>query len=167
MLGPRAVDARGSGEYDPVRPTGVCAVPIRDSYSRHDIDNHVNCSEGRTLKPWLVTLRNASDVSVSVNEWYLDGWRGQTTILPKETQIVPLFSLVELWGGACWQPAGAQPGVCQPGPPGQHAALEIVRWLDASDLRELWIRDFNRGVSTPEDTFSVAINSSEFPVELN
>lgn len=168
-LGPSDVGARGRDDdaSEASRPTGVCEVPIRDSYNRDDTHDHVQCSGDRDFRPWLVTIRNASDVAVFVNEWYLDGWHGQTTIPARQTKTLPIFALADLWVGACWP--GESPGTCQRGTPFRFATVEILSWVDATHMNELWIRgDWEppaQGGSTG-DSWAVVINNSEYPVRL-
>ncbi len=99
-------------------------VPIRDTYDRRDWRSQTACPEQRLgAEPRLVTIRNTSDVPVHVNEWYFDGWHGQTTLAPKETKTLPAWQTAHLRAGASWPGAGG-PGTSTSGPAGRSARLE-------------------------------------------
>src|SRR5215831_6251670 len=62
--------------------TGTCPVVIRDHYNYNLWDDHTKCAGDWGHHPHLVTIRNASNQPVFVNEWYAGFRHGQTTILP-------------------------------------------------------------------------------------
>jgi hypothetical protein len=152
--------------------SGLCRVNIRDHYNKYLPDDQVKCA-GEWDGYWLVTMRNDSSVPVFVNEWYFGDWHGQTTILPYQTAIVPLFGTpfsTALFVGACWTGSGG-PGTCQAGAANKFANVSIVHWSNVSpDPRragQLWFRE-QEGIAVSARTGPVvAMNNSPFPIELH
>lgn len=165
---PRGVAIASSGQKSFVGgETGVCKVPIRDSYDRNEWWEQPQCIHLYQSDPdtWLVTIRNAGSVPVFLNEEYGPFWHGETTILPNQTKLVPLWANAVVRTGACWIGPGG-PGTCQAGPANQVADLHVERWVNATHFRELWFRDESRQQIPGYEGNVVATNTSEFPVEL-
>ena len=148
--------------------TGVCKVPIRDSYDRKEWWEHPVCIQLYHSDPdtWLVTIRNAGNVSVFLNEEYGPFWHGQTTILPKEIKLVPLWNAAVVRIGACWTGSGG-PGTCQAGPPHQVADVHVERWVNATHFHELWFRETGSKEVPKVDGPVIAINNSDLPIQLH
>jgi len=169
--GPSSVGASAKGGGFGPNGTGLCQVPVRNTYDRHQWREQAKCAYGGGDR-WLVTIRNSSGLPVFVNEWYGAGWHGQTTIPAQQSATMPMWNGIspQLWVGTCW-PRADQPGTCQAGAPDRYADVYIERWQNANDVRELWIRgdQFHppASISFPMTGAVVAINNSAFPVELN
>lgn len=154
--------------------TGTCRVQIRDHYRKYVWDEHTKCGEEWGFHDQLVTIRNSGHQPVFVNEWYAGDWHGQTTILPGQTVVMPVFETpfsTALFVGACWQGSGG-PGTCKSGPHNRTTNVEIVRWQEiprgSGANSYLLIRDANAiGLSAMRGSSYTAVNLGDHAVQLH
>ena len=154
--------------------TGTCPVQVKNHYIKYDWNEQTKCAGGWGSHAQLVTIRNASNLPVFVNEWYGSDWHGQTTILAGQSVIMPVWGTIfstSLYVGACWVGSGG-PGTCQNGTPNQTANVEIVSWEEIPQGQNsnglMFVRDENSmGISARNGSSYTAVNLGDYPVQLH
>jgi hypothetical protein len=168
--GPRSV---GAGEPAGLRShwTGTCPVPVQDHYQKYDWNEQAKCGEDWGIHGQLVTLRNDSDITVFVNEWYGADWHGATSIAPHKTTVLPVWGSIfstTLFIGAC-HPGSGGPRTCRSGPRNQRANVEVLRWeqVGANSRGLMFVRDENSiGIPARSASTYTALNLGEYPVQI-